>query len=122
MKDNLYDYIIIGGGIVGCNVAFELSSHTSNILLIDKNSDVALEASGAAGAFLSPLLGKPNYFKDLVNSALLYSTKFYKDNFSDFIDNCGTIRIPKDDIDKEKFESYVPYIDFEYSYDKKYKY
>jgi glycine/D-amino acid oxidase-like deaminating enzyme len=116
---NTYDYIIVGGGIAGCSVAFELSKYTKNILLLEKNSDVALEASGAAGAFLSPLLGKPNYFKDLVNDALIFSTAFYKKFFPDFIDNCSTTRIPKDSIDKEKFLSYIPYIQFDFTEDKK---
>ena len=117
MNDKIYDYVIVGGGIAGCSVAYELSKYNSNILLLEKNSDIALEASGAAGAFLSPLLGKPNYFKDLVNTALVYSTKLYKDNFSDLIDNCGTVRIPKDEVDDNKFTSYKPYIDFDYNYD-----
>jgi tRNA U-34 5-methylaminomethyl-2-thiouridine biosynthesis protein MnmC len=110
----VYDYIIIGAGVAGCCVAYELNKKTSNILLIEQNSSIASGASGAAGAFLSPLLGKPNEFKDLVNSALIYSTNFYKQNFNQYINNCGTLRIPKDDIAKQQFESYKPYIDFEY--------
>jgi len=110
-----YQYIIIGGGVCGCSTAYQLSQDTTDILLIDKNKDVAMGASGAAGAFLSPLLGKPNKFKDLVARSLKYSTKFYKENFNEFIKTCGTVRIPKDEQDKEKFETYKPYIDFEYT-------
>jgi len=109
-----YDYIIIGAGVAGSCIAYELSKKTSNILVIEQNDSIASGASGAAGAFLSPLLGKPNDFKDLVNKALIYSTNFYKTNFSQYINNCGTLRIPKDNIAKEQFESYKPYIDFEY--------
>lgn len=108
----IYDYLIIGGGVCGSCVAYELSKHTSNILLIDKLDDVAKGASGAAGAFLSPLLGKPNGFKDLVTTSLLFSIEFYKQNTPQSIDNCGTIRIPKDRVDEEKFQSYIPFIDF----------
>ncbi len=108
----IYDYIVVGGGVCGCNVAYELHKHTSNILLIDKLDDVAQGASGAAGAFLSPLLGKPNNFKDLVTTSLPYAVNFYKQNTPNAIDNCGTIRIPKDDNDEAKFQSYIPYIDF----------
>ena len=39
----------------------------------DKNSDVAFGASGAAGAFLSPLLGIDNKFKSLVSKSLKFS-------------------------------------------------
>jgi len=114
MSQKIYDYVVIGAGVSGSCTAFELSKYTSNILLIDKLGDVSSGASGAAGAFLSPLLGKPNNFKDLVNIALVYSTEFYKQNTPDSINNCGTVRIPKDDKDREKFESYKPYIEFDY--------
>lgn len=109
-----YDYIIIGAGISGCSVAFELSKHNDNILLIDSLPAGASGASGAAGAFLSPLLGKPNDFKDLLTKSLKYSTNFYKQNFAKFIDNCGTTRIPQNEEDAQKFESYIDYMDFEY--------
>lgn len=109
-----YDFIIIGAGIAGCSVAYELKKHTDSILLIDRNSDVAQGASGAAGAFLSPLLGKPNLFKNLVTKSLKYSTSFYQKNAPCFIENCGTIRIPKDKKDEEKFQEYIPHMDFEY--------
>ena len=114
MTKKQYDFIIIGAGIAGCSVAYELKKHTDSLLLIDKNSDVAQGASGAAGAFLSPLLGKPNKFKDLVTDSLKYSTQFYMQNTPDFIDKCGTVRIPKDQDDSLKFESYIPHMDFEY--------
>lgn len=107
-----YDFIIIGAGISGCSLAYFLSKNSKNILLVDKNSDVAYGASGAAGAFLSPLLGIDNKFKNLVTKALNFSIDFYKNNFPKLIDNCGTIRIPKDNIDEEKFQTYIPYMDF----------
>ena len=110
----MYDYIIVGGGISGCSVAYELKKSNTNILLVEKLSDIAKGASGTAGAFLSPLLGKPNYFKSLVTKSLKYSTDFYNKNCANFIDNCGTIRIPKDKLQEDKFEAYQPYMDFEY--------
>lgn len=64
--------------------------------------------------FLSPLLGKPNKFKDLITKALNFSIAFYKENFPEEIINCGTCRIPKNDEDEEKFQTYIPYMDFEY--------
>lgn len=109
-----HEYVVVGAGICGCSVVYELLKHTNDILLIDKLPDTASAASGAAGAFLSPLLGKPNEFKDLVTKALKYSTKLYKEKFPDMIDNCGTTRIPKNKEDREKFESYKPYMDFPY--------
>jgi tRNA U-34 5-methylaminomethyl-2-thiouridine biosynthesis protein MnmC len=113
-KQNIYDYIIIGAGIAGTSVAYELNKHTNNILVIEKGDSVAVKASGVAGGFLSPLLGKPNDFKQLVNDAFRYSVDFYKKNTPNSINNCGTLRIPKDDIDRQKFQTYIPFIDFDY--------
>jgi len=110
----IHDYIIIGAGISGCCIAHKLLEHTNSVLLIDKLSDVGEGASKAAGAFLSPLLGKPNYFKDLVNEALVFSISFYKKNTPNLITQCGTLRIPKDKKAKEQFKSYMPYISCDY--------
>jgi len=44
----MYDYLIIGGGIIGLNIAKELKLRdiTSRILLIEKEKEVALHSSG----------------------------------------------------------------------------
>jgi len=73
-----FEYVIVGAGIAGCSVSHFLSKYSKSVLLIDKNEDVAFGASGAAGAFLSPLLGKPNKFKDLVTKALNFSYLFIR--------------------------------------------
>ncbi len=111
----VYDYIIVGAGIAGSSTAYFLNKYNHNILVLEKNKTLNESASAAAGAFLSPLLGKPNEFKDLVNEALVFSSDFYQTNCSEFINNCGTLRIPKDAKAQEQFDSYKPYIDFEYS-------
>ena len=109
-----YEYIIVGAGIAGCSTAYFLSKYSDSILLIDRNCDLAQGASGAAGAFLSPLLGKPNKFKDLVTKAIKFSTKFYLNNSPKFITNCGVVRIPKNQEDENKFQTYIPYMDFKF--------
>ena len=109
-----FENIIIGAGIAGCSLAHFLKKYKDSILLIDKNEDVAFGASGAAGAFLSPLLGKPNSFKDLVTKALNFSIEYYKNHFYENLTNCGTCRIPKNREDEDKFQTYIPYMDFEY--------
>lgn len=108
-----YNYVIVGAGIAGCSVAHFLKDE-EGVLLIDRNEDVAFGASGAAGAFLSPLLGKKNNFKELVSNALTFSVNFYKDNFPETIVNHGVVRIPKNSEDKQKFEDYKPHMNFEY--------
>ncbi|MDZ7819493.1 MAG: FAD-dependent oxidoreductase [Aliarcobacter sp.] len=110
-----FDYVIIGAGIAGCSLAYFLGKYSKSILLIDRNNEIAFGASGAAGAFLSPLLGKPNDFKDLITKSLIFSTNFYKNLGNELLNNCGVCRIPKNEEDRDKFESYKPYMDFEYS-------
>lgn len=40
-----YDVLILGGGIVGCSVAYELSKYNLNIALIEKDYDIVNELS-----------------------------------------------------------------------------
>lgn len=40
-----YDVLILGGGIIGCSVAYELSKYNLNIALIEKDYDVVDETS-----------------------------------------------------------------------------
>jgi len=45
MKD-IYDFIIIGGGVVGCAIARELSKYKARTLLLERECDVAMGVSG----------------------------------------------------------------------------
>ena len=107
-----YDYVIIGTGIAGCSIAHFLQN--TNILLIDKNDNISKGASGAAGAFLSPQIGRNNDFKNLVNKSLLFSVNFYTKHFPQDIKTKGIIKIPKNDEFKIKFELYKTHNDFRY--------
>ena len=35
-----YDVLILGGGILGCSVAYEMSKYNLNIALIEKDYDI----------------------------------------------------------------------------------
>ncbi len=106
-----YDYVVVGSGIAGSCVAHFLKDE--KVLLIDRFDDVAQFASGAAGAFLSPLLGKPNKFKELVSTSLKFAIDFYKNIDKDLIVQKGVLRVPKDDDDMKKFDVYKEHLDFE---------
>ena len=41
-----YDVLIIGGGVVGCAIARELSRYQLKLGVLEKNLDVAYETSG----------------------------------------------------------------------------
>lgn len=47
-----YDFIIIGGGVVGCMLARFLSRYQGSILLIEKESDIGMGASSANSAIV----------------------------------------------------------------------
>lgn len=51
MRD-IYDIIIIGGGVVGCMTARQLSRYQLNVLLIEKESDIGMGPSSANSAII----------------------------------------------------------------------
>ena len=46
--------LIIGGGVIGCAIARELSKNALDILLLDKESDVAMHASSRNDGMIHP--------------------------------------------------------------------
>ena len=47
-----FDVLVIGGGVVGCAIARELTRTRWKVGLLEKNLDVAYEASGRNSAVL----------------------------------------------------------------------
>ena len=54
------DVLIIGGGVIGCAIARELSRYKLDILLIDKEHDLAMQASGHCNGIVHPGAGLKN--------------------------------------------------------------
>lgn len=52
------DIVIIGGGVIGCAIAYQLRKAGIEVLVIEKNA-VAAEASSAAAGLLAPLGALP---------------------------------------------------------------
>jgi glycerol-3-phosphate dehydrogenase len=48
----MYDYIIIGGGIIGCSIAYELSKYELKVLLLEELSDCANNQTSANSAII----------------------------------------------------------------------
>ena len=48
------DVLIIGGGVIGCSIARELTRYKLNVLLVDKESDVAMQASSRNDGMIHP--------------------------------------------------------------------
>jgi glycine/D-amino acid oxidase-like deaminating enzyme len=100
----IYDYLIIGAGSAGCNIAHILEKKSAKVLVVDKEA-IAGSASGAAGAFLSPLPGKENLYNSFVNNALKFSLKFYENLLVNGINKRGVLRVPTDNFNDEKLKN-----------------
>ena len=47
------DFVIVGGGVIGCGIAHRLASEGASVTVIER-SRVAAESSGAAAGILAP--------------------------------------------------------------------
>ena len=62
------DVLIIGGGIIGCSIARELSRYQVKLLLIDKESDIGLHQSSRNDGMVHPgVMPKPGTKKAYYN-------------------------------------------------------
>ena len=70
MKLKQFDTIIIGGGVIGCSIAYHLSKQGKRILLLEKNT-IGAEASSAAAGMLGVQaeLESPNSLFDLAKKS-----------------------------------------------------
>ena len=63
-SSNKYDYIVIGGGIVGLSTALKLQEANKRVLILEKEKTVGLHQSGRnSGVLHSGIYYKPNSFK-----------------------------------------------------------
>ncbi|HIC78150.1 MAG TPA: FAD-binding oxidoreductase, partial [Sulfurovum sp.] len=76
-----YDAIVVGAGIAGCSSAYFLKERGLNVLVIDRSGVAATGGSSAAGAFVSPKIGKGSPLQSLTNEAFEFSKDFYLKHF-----------------------------------------
>lgn len=50
--NNIFDVVIIGGGVIGCSIARYLSKYQGNFLVVEKHNDVGEETSNANSAIV----------------------------------------------------------------------
>jgi len=84
------------------------------VLLLDRSGVAASGGSGAAGAFVSPKIGKGSSLQTLTNEAFHFAKDFYLKHFPKYFHQTGVIRIPKDMEDAEKFSTYEVFNDSKY--------
>ncbi len=112
---DIYDTIIIGAGIAGATVAYALTQQNQKVLVLDKNG-IASGGSGAAGAFVSPKIGKGSVLQTLTNEAFVFARDFYEKTCPEYFHQTGVIRMPKDEADADKFGMYEKKNDTAYEY------
>ena len=103
-----YHTIIIGAGIAGASVAYALKARGHRVLVLDKHG-IASGGSGAAGAFVSPKIGKASALHSLTNEAYEVARDFYSTHTPKHFHQSSVIRIPKDEADAAKFPIYEAY-------------
>ena len=113
MNSKHFDTIVVGAGIAGICAAWWLKKEGQNVLLVDRKGPLA-GASGAAGAFLSPRLGKGGPLQKLTDEAYRFTLDFYRTHTPEHFFAKGLVRIPKDEADAERFETYERFIDVPY--------
>ncbi|WP_457597800.1 NAD(P)/FAD-dependent oxidoreductase [Hydrogenimonas sp.] len=105
-----YDTIVAGAGIAGVSAAYWLGRTGRRVLLLDKKGLLA-GASGAAGAFLSPRLGRGGDLQQITNEAYRFALAFYSRTVPEAFFQKGLVRIPKDRRDAQRFSGFEPFID-----------
>lgn len=98
-----YDIFIIGAGINGAALAYELSQRGQKVLVFEQEG-IASGGSGAAGAFINPKISKSGPLKELIENAYRYSIDFYTHKFPQFTTAAPLLHIAKSEEENEKVD------------------
>ncbi len=101
----IYDFLIIGAGSAGIHTAHFLKKGGASVALVEQ-SDIGAGSSGAAGAFISPRIGKGGPIQRWTNKSFRFCIEHYKK--SAYFIQSGLLRLPKS---KESFEGLEQFLD-----------
>lgn len=100
----MYDVAIIGAGINGTSIAYELHNQGKKVVIFDMQG-IASGGSGAAGAFISPKFSKGGELKEIIDKAFVYSMDFYQTNFPHLFTRATLTHTEQDDSQTFTIES-----------------
>jgi bacterioferritin-associated ferredoxin len=92
-----YDVLILGGGIIGCAVAYELSKYNLNIALIEKNYDIANDISYANTAIIYDGSEAKDAAMSILEHRGMTLIKKYCEKFDITYNKVGSLRFQSDE-------------------------
>lgn len=106
--NKIYDYIIVGGGIVGVSTAWQLQQHNpgKTILLIEKEDDLSRHQTGHnsgvvhAGVYYTPGSLKANFCKAGVERTIAFCHKHHIP-----VENCGKLLVATNELELERMQA-----------------
>jgi tRNA 5-methylaminomethyl-2-thiouridine biosynthesis bifunctional protein len=88
--------VIIGGGIAGCSTAYSLAKRGYHVTIIERNQNIALEASGNPAGVIMPVLAREHDpLGQFSLASYKYITNLLQENKNSCIkfDTCGVLQL-----------------------------
>lgn len=107
---NKFDSIIIGGGVIGCSVAYYLSKLGQKVLVVERN-DLATGSAGATDGFIAYHTKQAGFHLDLaLKSGKLYETLTEElEEDIEYEKNCGALQPIENETQWKILEENVKY-------------
>lgn len=102
-----YDVVIIGGGVIGCAVARELTRWDLRVALLEKEDDVAKQTSSRNNGMIHPGLAAPSGSKKLVYN--IRGNRMYTQAAAELgfdFDRCGSVVM----LGKSLYQLVLPFV------------
>ena len=105
-----YDYVILGGGIVGISTAWQLQKYFPNkkILLLEKESEYARHQTGHnSGVIHAGVYYQPGSLKAEFCRAGAAATKSFCNTHNIHYIECGKLLVAKNDLEMERMQALI---------------
>lgn len=106
--DSRYDYVILGGGIVGISTASQLQQHypQAKILVLEKEADVSMHQTGHnSGVIHAGVYYQPGSLKAQFCREGSKKTKAFCEKHQIPYDECGKLLVATNDIEAQRMQA-----------------